>query len=463
MMKKVTNNFGDGINTGLPPFDIKDNELTYIRDLSSQDYPSLSVRPGRTFLSTSMPTLTTPNAIGERNNSQLHVIDGNTWKRWDTATTAFVNLTTALSNTDAEFLDFVTSTSRYTIMMNSTQMKYWDGTSTVLNLGDANTPFTKIFVVQKDRLYAANDATIYYSAKNNINDWTTANDAGKIPIARCKGSITGLCEFNDKVIVFTESSMHELFGTGPSNYDLIDVEGEIGCLSNRSIIKANKKLYWYWTNGIYEYNGGSPIKISQPVEDYINGIAYANRTLVVSGSRADIVYFAIPYNSSTNNILLVYDTRIGKWYVETGNFKDFVTIQNTIYGMDSTGGILNMRNTSTDTDNGVAISYDFITKPYVQGSGNMKQTLWDESLLYNGNAGATLNVSYSTASTDNNSTSFNAIAASSDFTFDGKDHVKRIIPPSNAVQDESFYRLRFSGTGAVTFHRLEQNYRVKRR
>ena len=108
--KQIINSLGDGINTGVPPFDIKDSELTYVRNMGSQEYPAITTRYGRTFLSTSMPTLTTPNGIGERNNEQLHVIDGNTWKYWNPSSTSFVNLTTSLTSTDGDIQDFATGT-----------------------------------------------------------------------------------------------------------------------------------------------------------------------------------------------------------------------------------------------------------------------------------------------------------------------------------------------------------------
>lgn len=480
MMQQVTNNFGDGLNTGLSPFEIKDNELTYVRNMGTQDYPSLSVRHGRTFYSTAMPTITTPNAMGERGNSQIHVIDGNTWKYWNTTGSTFVALTTTLASTDGEFQDYTIGTNRYTIFMNGTDKKYWDGTSTALTLGTSDTPLSKIFTVHKKRIFMAKNTVLYWCVANDINDWTTLlpteTASGNITITRAKGDITAICEYNDKIIIFTENSMHELYGSDPSNYEIIDVEGEIGCLSNKSIVKSNKRLYFYWYDGIYEYNGGSPVKISNAVDEYFDKVSYAYRNLVVAGSRADMIYFAIPYDSASNNLVLTYDTQtskwntnplmgasFGKWMVETGSIKDFVTVQNTLYGLDSTGGILNMKNTSTDADNGTAINYDFITKPFISGTGRNEQTLWDMSLLYNGATNATLTVGYSTSSTDNNSSSFNTLAQSSDFTFDNKDHVKRIIIPTTDIQNEPFYRLRCSGTGAVTFHRLEKNYRVKKR
>jgi hypothetical protein len=331
-------------------------------------------------------------------------------------------------------------------------------------LGDGTTPFTKIFTVGKNRIFACKGATIFYCARYSINDWTTPNDAGSIVLGKSKGDLTGASAYNDKVIFFTQYSMHELFGTSPANYEIVDVEGEIGCVANKSIVKANKRLYWAWIDGIYEYNGGTPVKISKKVYEYFKLITSGYQSLIVAGSRGDYIYFAIPYNgSTTNNLLLVYDTSIQKWFVDTGNFVDFVTIGNSVYGLDSTGGIQNMRNTNTGKDNGTAISWEFITKPFITGTGQTAETVWDMSLLYKASTSATINVSYSTHATDNASTSFNAIAATTDFTLDGTQHTKRLIPPSTSLQNEPFYRLRFNGTGDFTCYRLAQNYRIKKR
>jgi hypothetical protein len=465
--RSVINTFGEGLNVGTPPFEIANGDLTYVRNMDSHEYPAITTRYDRNLYNSTIPTLTSPNGIGERANSGLHVLYDKYWAYWSTASSAFVNLSSSLSSTGGEIQDFNTGSARYTIMMNSTQMRYWDGastSSTSYTLGDASTPFTKIFTVHKGRVFACKNATVYYSAFNIINDWTSANDAGNITVARAKGNITGAAEYNDKVIVFTQFSMHELYGTDAANFELIDVEGEVGCVSNRSIVKANKRLYWAWIDGIYEYNGGTPIKVSKKVDDYFKLITVGYESLISSGSRGDYIYFAIPYNgSTTNNLLLTFDTSIQKWYVDTGNFTDFVTIGNAVLGLDSTGGIQNMRDTNTGKDNGSAISWDFITKPYVVGTGNTAETLWDMSLLYKASTSATMNVYYSTHATDTASSSFNAIATSSDFTLDNTQHTKRLILPTTTIQNEPFYRLRFSGTGDVTFYRLEQNFRIKKR
>ncbi len=461
-----TKSLGDGLNTGVPPFDISESELTYARNLGSQDYPAISTRYGRTFYSTAMSSLSTNvSGFGERANNQLHFADGNTWKYWSTSSTAFANLSTSLtSGAEAAFSDFVTGANRYTLMMNSTQLKYWDGaSSTALNLGDATTPKTNIFTVHKGRIYAASGSVLYYCALNQINDWTTPNDAGSISITQAKGNIIALVEYNDKVIAFTEYGMHELFGTGPLNFELIDVEGEIGCYSRKSVVKANKKLYWYWLDGIYEYNGSSPVKISTPVDEYLKLIPYANREKVICGSVGDYLYISIPYTSSDNDLVLKFDTRLGKWYVDTGNFDYFTKMGNVLYGLDSTGGVLNMRDSSVKTDNGTAISYDLITKPFTNRFVSQNATLSDIWFLISATTASTINISYSTSSTGTSTSLFKNIARTTDFDLTGASQQVRIQVPTTDLQNVPFYRLRVDGTGDVKIHRMEKQFRAKRR
>lgn len=469
--KQVPLYLGYGINTGVPPYNIADTEATYMRNVGSQDYPIVATRYGRSFYSTSAGFTSSSdlNAIGERNNTDLHIVDGNTWKRWNTASSAFVDIAVSLSSTEANIQDFATGTDRYTIMMNSSQKKIWDGTSTAADLGDANTPFTKIFTIFKGRIFAARDNDIMFSALNLPNDWTTAGvaGAGSIDVTKAKGNITGICEFNNHVIVFTEFGMHELYGDDPDTFELVNVEGNIGCISHKSIIKGDKTLYWVAYDGVYEYTGGAITKISDPVKHYIDNINFTYKTNIAAGFISDILYISIPYGATAtgNNLILVFDTRINirKWFIETGNFEYFAVIQNSLYGSDSSGGIWNIRDVTATDDEGTAISWDLITKPFHEDTISQKKILTDVSLVYDASTSATFNVYYSTSPTDDNSTSFTQLASSTDFTFDDIEREKKLLIPSTDLQDENWIRFRFSGTGKTKLHCLERDYRVKRR
>ena len=446
---------GGGINTGAPPLHIKNEEAVYLRNMDSWKYPSAAVRPGRT----TYPTILSTNAhtLGERNNETLMAVDGNTWKYWNAATTAWVSLTTALASTEAEMLDFATGTARYTILGNSTDtFRLYDGSTTLITVSDTNAPKTKIFTVNKGRIYAASPTAGKYCALNLTTDWTTANDAGSISLTRAKGAVTASAEYADMVIIWTEHSMHELYGTGPLNYQLVDVEGTVGCISQRSVIKVKSRIYWLWFDGVYEYNGGSPMKVSEPVDDYIENINFNLKTACVAGAVGDILYLAIPHGSGAtkNNLVLKCDTRLKKWYVETGNFRDFVTIGNTLYGLDYDGQVWDMRDLTGTADSATPISWEFITKPFRHGNPSEPNTLNELWLVADISTGSTaFTVGYSTKITNHDSTTFTTIK-----TLSGSSETQnqRIILKPAGVQKQDWYRLRFAGTGKAEIHYLEQ-------
>lgn len=457
--EQVLVSLGDGENTFLPPFQINDSEASYSRNLDSQKYPALATRPARSTYSTLLGDV---NALGQRNNQYLHVATSNTWQYWNPATTAYVTVATGLSDVEGMFGEFNTGTNKYTLYMNSTQKKIWDGTSTASNLGTTDTPFASIFTVHKGRVYAATGNQIKYCALNLPGDWSKANDAGTISVTNAKGTITGIIEYNDQVIVFTELSMHELHGTGPLNYSLIDIEGGIGCISNKSLCKVNGRLYLAWYDGIYEYNGSSPVKISHEMNAYFKDLNLNYKTTIAAEGVGDFLYVSIPYGASATgpNLILKFDTIRKKWYPETGSYSFFTRIQNTLYGMDSTGQSWNMRSTAV-TDAGATISWNWVSKLFNEGAIRQKKTVNDMYLVADLSTNSTsFTVSYSTNTSDNNSSSFTQLASLSGAA-DVQD--TRVIIPLTGLQNTNWYRLRMDGSGPATVHYLEKDVSVRRR
>lgn len=447
---------GDGINTYNSPFELKETQGTYSRNISSRMYPAMRVRSGRQNYATA---LTTPNALGQRNNQYLHVVDGTTWKYWNG--TAYVNVATGLTNAKGEFEEFATGTTRYLIYSNETERKAWDG-STITDL--SNAPSSKIFTTHKGRIYWARDNDIVYSALNLINDYTTGSGGGTIDVTRSKGVLTGLYQYSDKVIVFTAYGMHLLYGTDSTTFELVDIEGDVGCISNRSLTACGKRLYFVAYDGIYEYDGSSVIKISEPyygngvkggVTSYINNINFTYKTKIVGGSYGDIIYFSIPYGSSAteNNLLLIFDTNKRIWNIETGGFVNFVTIDNVLYGVDSDGTLWDMVN--GDDDEGTDITWSFITKPFTANGISNKTSLHSMWITCDLPTGSTLTVSYSTTVDNDDFTSLTS------FTADSDEQNTRVLVPVGTLQNIDWYRLKFNGTGQCTIHYIDIISRVK--
>lgn len=446
----------DGINTFNPPLQVSENQATDLRNVTSSEYPALKVRNGKTQIGT---TITKANGMGQRNNEYVHVVDGTVWKYWNG--TSYVNVATGLTDATASFEEFSTGTTKYTIMSNGTERKAWNGTA-ITDL--TNAPLSKIFTTHKGRIYFARDNDIVYSALNLINDYS-GSGSGSLDVTRARGNIVSLYEYTDRVWAWTESSMHGLYGTGPTNFELIDIEGDVGCISDRSVVVANKRLYWCTYDGIYEFDGSTPIKCSEPyggngitggVTTYIDGIKKSLRTGIVGGSFGDFLFMSIPYGSSAtnNNLTLVLDTKLRKWYVRDEGFVDFETVNNVLYGVDVNGKLWDMTTTATD-DGGTAISWYYVSKVFNEGMSSSSVTISDVWIAFDLPTGSTMKLAYSASVDSNDFVDLYTFSTSS------SDQEQRVVVPIAILQDVNWYRLKFYGTGDVTIHFYEKKGRMK--
>lgn len=438
---------GDGENQSVSPFEIKKSEASYSRNTSSRNYPALSVRPGR---ADAFAVITTPNALGQRNNEYPHVQDGTVWKRWNGS--AWTNVQTGLTSATGKFLEFNTEAKRYTVLVNGTDAYSWDG-STAASISGA--PATKLYTVDDYRLYALLGSVLKCTAAGSITDWTTADDADSIAITGMVGVGTAIASFNDAIICWSEQSMHVLYGNDPYDFDLADPMG-YGCISDRSIVELNKVLYFLDYGKYMRYAGGSPQEMSQKVRGYLEGINTTYKDKCVAGKHGKYIYLSIPYGSATtNNLTLEYDTEWDAWYPMDRGYVDFVNIGEYFYGVASDGKLYKINSGTTNA--GTAISWSHITGVWNQGTVSQKKTLSDLWAIVDLPTTSTLAVYYSTTVDGDD------FALLYTFTGSATEQMTRIQVPTTAIQNVNWYRLKFAGTGPCTIHSLEENFRVNSR
>lgn len=78
------------------------------------------------------------------------------------------------------------------------------------------------------------------------------------------GEFTGCIPFSSHICFFKENVLHKLYGSKPSNYQIVtsNVFGvQAGC--ERSLKIINETLYYLGKNGVYTYTGGIPDLISE--------------------------------------------------------------------------------------------------------------------------------------------------------------------------------------------------------
>jgi hypothetical protein len=433
---------GDGENTAVPAYEIARSESSESRNTSSRKYPALSTIPGVT---STLSTITTPNAAGVRNNEYAHVQDGTVWKRWDGS--AWQEVAAGLANAKGKFVEFNTEAKRYTVLMNGTDKKAYDGT-TVTDLTDA--PETNLICVDDFRIYALKGSTLSCSAESSVTDWTTVNSADSFSLTGMVGEGTAIATYNDTVIAWSEQTMHVVYGNDP--YDFYPTDPmSYGCISDKSVLQHEGKLYFLGHGKYYAYTGGKPAEISQKVRKCLEGINTVYKSLCAAGKHGKYIYLSIPYGTSTvNNLTLEYDTEWGKWYVRNVGYSDFFNIGEYLYGITPTGTIYRL-NTGDTTE-----SWYHITGVITHDTIMQKKVLSNLWLSINLPIGSTLTVSYSTAESGD----FTVLYT---FTASASDQNVRVQVPTTALQNIDKYRLKFEGTGPCEIHYMEECLRIKGR
>lgn len=141
--------------------------------------------------------------------------------------------------------------------------------------------------------------------------------------------ITGLSSVDNKAIVFTDRETIALEGV------LDDVGrgtvirrsiGDIGCVSNGSIVTTQDYIYWFSTAGIYRTNGVTYEKLTNHLDlTYQLLTENDDKKRKVYSAYDDIsqrVYWCVNFGSPDNNKYLVYD-EINKGFITWSSGLDF--------------------------------------------------------------------------------------------------------------------------------------------
>jgi hypothetical protein len=103
---------------------------------------------------------------------------------------------------------------------------------------------------------------VYYSALNNPEDWTTADNAGYIDLPNTGSAVTALIPAGDLLYIFTEREAYAITGQTNFDFNVTTLSQTIGCafpkgwgvFDTYALVAAN--------DGFYIWNGGSCSKVS---------------------------------------------------------------------------------------------------------------------------------------------------------------------------------------------------------
>ena len=117
------------------------------------------------------------------------------------------------------------------------------------------------------RLWGTHGNTIYSSKFSDPLNFQSfeglAGDSYSIDVAS-EGEFTGCIAYSSHICFFKENTLHKLYGTKPSNFQITtaNVYG-VQSGSERSIQIVNEQLLYKGVGGVYAYTGGVPELISE--------------------------------------------------------------------------------------------------------------------------------------------------------------------------------------------------------
>lgn len=305
------------------------------------------VRPGITGLgstiATGYPILGLHNAqsgtafaaISQGGSMRVYAYPSSSWSSSLTGGTANITLRALEAGGRTVLLNFGSASNMYSSVYFLNTSESWVTTGNPINpqaITDqvAGSVQPKYGEVYKSRIYLVGGDTngspislsrLWFSnvisATGNFA-WTPSTDY--VDINPGDGEIiSGLKRYSLELVVFKPNYMYRFKTSGVDPDPLI----KIGTRSNESIVEGTRGLYFHHDTGFYQYTGGYPTKLSQPIVDIVQNIPYSQFASIVGWNDADHIYWSVGNvtipetyaNLTIKNCVLRYTESSGIWTV----------------------------------------------------------------------------------------------------------------------------------------------------
>ena len=184
---------------------------------------------------------------------------------WDTATEAWVAVTTAGSPTmtgvtKVRFERFNFGTPKVMLTDGINPAATYDGT-TYTQITDAFAPTDpKYSTVFKNHMWFAGDPAeeynLYFSAPADETKWNPADGAGVINVGF---PIVAIKPFRDSLFIFGTNNIKRLVGNNISDWQVLHVTDDLGCLATDSVVEIGGDLLFLSQDGIRPIGGTDKI------------------------------------------------------------------------------------------------------------------------------------------------------------------------------------------------------------
>ena len=196
------------------------------------------------------------------------------------------------------------------------------------------------------RLWGTHGNTIYSSKFSDPFNFKVfdnlANDSYAIEVGS-EGEFTGCIPYSSHICFFKENTLHKLYGSKPSNFQIttVNVYG-VQSGSERSMHIVNEQLLYKGVGGVYSYTGGVPELISEK----FGTKRYSEAVACCDGEK---YYISMKQGDAWN--LFVFDVLKNIWLREDDTHAvDMTFFDGKVYYLDAKGGLYYIDKTADRND-----------------------------------------------------------------------------------------------------------------
>jgi len=181
-------------------------------------------------------------------------------------------------------------------------------------------PQAELITVHSNRVFVANtkeDGNLFpnrlrWSDESLPTNWVY-NDY--IDIEGGGNKITGMCVVNGGLVVFKEYSMYFLYGYDHTDYRIVQIASDIGCVSPHSFVTTQQGVYFYANRkGLHFFDGSNLTNLFEPLRTAFD-LRYINTSIPEKVSISWIgrrVWLSLPYSKTGSQetlatINVIYD------------------------------------------------------------------------------------------------------------------------------------------------------------
>ncbi|MFW6288028.1 MAG: hypothetical protein ACOC2J_04685 [bacterium] len=245
-----------------------------------------------------------------------------------------------------------------------------------------------------------NPSELYYSelGTGDFSDYST------IKVSTDDGDhINNIIKQQNNLVIFKTNSIHALYGSSEFNFELREVQPNVGTISPRSVVNIMNRLFFLYRDGVYVFDGTSIKMVSEMITPSIKKIVNPQETAAAWDSQRYYLAYS-DRSGEENSKVLVYNLLHESWTrftnVPAAMFNNYdgsqdgsVNMGELYFGSSKSGQIYEMGEGKSDDGDDIDLRYK--TKYFNFQSPETVKTfrnIWVDILLMSGEMDVVCNI-----------------------------------------------------------------------